>query len=256
MVEYAVARSSSRMCAIFSASAGSWPSPPRGTPWSRRSACSASSTRDRDRGPRDPGQRREARHRILARSSSAGTARTRTALAAELLELEAEPLEIAARARAAPVARAGDSSISSGSSSRWLSSAPARQPFHNPLEQHALVRDVLVDDRDPLVVHRDDERVAELAERQSSGGVRCASASFGAGASGCAGFDQAAASHASSGIAYTPPLAVTTPGSASVVGRRPADGRGSVPETAQLSSGAARPSASPSARRITSWTSD
>ena len=43
--------------------------------------------------------------------------------------------------------------------------AARRQPLHHPLEQHALVRDVLIDDRNPLVVDRDDERVAELAER-------------------------------------------------------------------------------------------
>ena len=41
----------------------------------------------------------------------------------------------------------------------------ARQPLGDPLEQHPLVRDVLIDDRDALFVHGDDERVAELAER-------------------------------------------------------------------------------------------
>ena len=35
----------------------------------------------------------------------------------------------------------------------------------DPLEEDALVRDVLVDDGDALVVHGDDERVAELPER-------------------------------------------------------------------------------------------
>ena len=40
----------------------------------------------------------------------------------------------------------------------------AGQPLHHALEQNALVRDVLIDDRDALVVHRDDERVAELTE--------------------------------------------------------------------------------------------
>ena len=43
--------------------------------------------------------------------------------------------------------------------------AAGRQPLHHALEQHALVRDVLVDDGDALVVHRDDERVAKLPER-------------------------------------------------------------------------------------------
>ena len=43
--------------------------------------------------------------------------------------------------------------------------AAARQPLGNPFEQHALVRDVLIDDRQAFFVNRDDERVAELAER-------------------------------------------------------------------------------------------
>ncbi len=43
---------------------------------------------------------------------------------------------------------------------------PADQPLGDLLEQDALVRHVLVDDRHALVVHRDDERVAELAERR------------------------------------------------------------------------------------------
>ena len=44
------------------------------------------------------------------------------------------------------------------------------QPLGDPLEQHPLVRDVLVDDGDALVVHRHDERVAELAERHQRAG--------------------------------------------------------------------------------------
>ena len=87
------------------------------------------------------------------------------AVAAELLDLEAEALERRRRAPTSAWRCAGDSSISIGASSRWLSSRPARQPLHHPLEQHPLVRHVLVDDRHPLVVHGDDERVAELAER-------------------------------------------------------------------------------------------
>ena len=42
---------------------------------------------------------------------------------------------------------------------------PARQPFHDLFEQHALVRHVLVDDRHALVIYGDDEGVAELAQR-------------------------------------------------------------------------------------------
>ena len=39
------------------------------------------------------------------------------------------------------------------------------QPLHDLLEQHALVGDVLIDNRNALLVHGDDERVAELAQR-------------------------------------------------------------------------------------------
>ena len=42
---------------------------------------------------------------------------------------------------------------------------PGRQLLHHPFEQHALVRHMLIDDRHSLVVHGDDEGVAELAER-------------------------------------------------------------------------------------------
>src|SRR5215468_12165161 len=38
------------------------------------------------------------------------------------------------------------------------------QALRDPLEQHALVRDVLIDDRDALIVYGDDEGVAELAQ--------------------------------------------------------------------------------------------
>ena len=37
--------------------------------------------------------------------------------------------------------------------------------LRDALEEHTLVGHVLIDNRDPLVVHRDDERVAELPER-------------------------------------------------------------------------------------------
>ena len=42
---------------------------------------------------------------------------------------------------------------------------PGGQPLHHLLEQHPLVRDMLIDDGDPVVVDRDDERVPELSER-------------------------------------------------------------------------------------------
>ena len=47
-----------------------------------------------------------------------------------------------------------------------------RQPLGDLLEQHPLVRHVLIDDRDPLVVDGDDEGVAELAERNHRAGRR------------------------------------------------------------------------------------
>ena len=40
------------------------------------------------------------------------------------------------------------------------------------LEQHAFVRDVLIDDRHTLIVDRDDERVAELAEGKHRANLR------------------------------------------------------------------------------------
>ena len=40
-----------------------------------------------------------------------------------------------------------------------------RQLLHHPFEQHPLVRHVLIDDRDAVGVDRDDERIAELTER-------------------------------------------------------------------------------------------
>jgi len=50
--------------------------------------------------------------------------------------------------------------------------APAGQALHHLLEQHALVRHVLIDDCDALVVHRDDEGVAELPQRRHGPDVR------------------------------------------------------------------------------------
>jgi hypothetical protein len=52
-----------------------------------------------------------------------------------------------------------------GTSRRSRLEPPVRQPLHHLFEQHPLVRDVLIDDRHALVVHRDDERVAKLPER-------------------------------------------------------------------------------------------
>ena len=49
----------------------------------------------------------------------------------------------------------------------------ARQPLGDPLEQHALVRDVLVDDRDAVFIHGDDECVPELPEGHQGLQPRC-----------------------------------------------------------------------------------
>ena len=60
---------------------------------------------------------------------------------------------------------AGGSSRTHGNQQTLTLERFGRQPLHDPLEQHPLVRDVLIDDAQPLVVHGDDERVAELPER-------------------------------------------------------------------------------------------
>ena len=84
-------------------------------------------------------------------------------VAAELLHLEPEPLEIrrVRDERLASVRR----QVEQQRLEQALALEPSgRQPLHRPLEEHALVRHVLVDDGDALVVDRDDEGVAELAE--------------------------------------------------------------------------------------------
>ena len=66
------------------------------------------------------------------------------------------------------LAPAGDSSTSIGSSRRWLSRRPLVSRSRDPLEQHALVGDVLVDDRDAVFINGDDERIPELAPAASA----------------------------------------------------------------------------------------
>ena len=87
-----------------------------------------------------------------------------TRIAAELLDLEPERLE---RLGTADERLAfGRRQLEHHRHEQALAlEPPGGQPLHDPLEQHPLVRDVLVDDADALVVDRDDERVAELPER-------------------------------------------------------------------------------------------
>jgi len=82
-------------------------------------------------------------------------------IAAELLDLESEPLEIGRvrRERLASSRR----QLDEHRYEQALALEPAaRQALGDPLEQHALVRHVLIDDRNPLIVNRDDESVSEL----------------------------------------------------------------------------------------------
>ena len=84
-------------------------------------------------------------------------------VAAELLHLEPEPLEIRGMRdeRLSPVRR----QVEQQRVEQALTLEPSRrQPLHGPLEEDALVGHVLVDDRDAFVVDRDDEGVAELAK--------------------------------------------------------------------------------------------
>ena len=96
-------------------------------------------------------------------SSSAGMAHTRTASPPN--SSTSNPSRSRSAACVTSAWRpSGVRSSSSGCSRRWTLEPSGRQPLHRPLEQHALVGDVLVDDRDAFVVDRDDEGVAELAE--------------------------------------------------------------------------------------------
>ena len=99
--------------------------------------------------------------------SSAGTARSSDGGSAEALEAEAEALErgrhsreqvglARARARAAAGRAAPATAAGSASSSRL-----------EALEEHALVRHVLVDEEDLVVARRHDEGVLELADHRA-----------------------------------------------------------------------------------------
>ena len=135
-----------------------------------------------------------------------------------------------------------------------------RQPLHDLLEQHPLVRDVLIDDRHSFVVHRDDERVAELTERNHGTDVRArrslvpgpASArvrSPGIGSVGPSGSTLPASHHRlpTDAPARTPGIVMASRlDEANAPARASAEAPARVPDPA-------RP---PGARRSTSWTSD
>ena len=135
----------------------------------------------RDRGPRDPRRARERRPRTPPGSSSAGTAESRTL---------SPPNSSISNPNRSSVGRVRDERLAlrrrqldQHRRQQPLALEPARrQPLHHLLEQHPLVRDVLIDDRDPLVVDRDDERVAELPERDHRADRRSR------GSAGSAGF--------------------------------------------------------------------
>src|SRR5688572_646068 len=85
-------------------------------------------------------------------------------VAAELFELETESLEIGGMRRER-LARGRRQLHEQRFQQALALETPGRQPLGEPLEQDALVRHVLVDDRDAFLVHGDDEGVAELPER-------------------------------------------------------------------------------------------
>ena len=86
------------------------------------------------------------------------------AVAAEIVHLEAEPRQrVAAGQQRLALGRRQfehDRNQQPLALERTLG-----EPLHEALEQHPLVRHVLIDDRNPLVVDRDDEGVAKLPQR-------------------------------------------------------------------------------------------
>ena len=191
----------------------------------------------------------------------AGTAERRSAVAAELLDLEAEALERRGVLRERLPLR-GRHLDQDGRQQPLALEPPGGQRLHHPLEEHPFVRHVLIDDRDALVVDRDDERVAELPERDHRPDLDRAlrawppsrpTAAFAPGgpAGGCewpGRRDRAVA-----GSHRLPTVApASTPG---ILMGRGSSGRGA--NGVNWSSGARPcPSASPSARRRTSCTRD
>ena len=108
-------------------------------------------------------QRAYGGHRILA-ARTAGTAVTRSVSPPKSSTPKPSRVEIVrmAQQRLPPFGRQLDQHRLEQSLALESSGA---QFLHHALEQHALVRDMLIDDRDAVGIHRDDERVAELAER-------------------------------------------------------------------------------------------
>ena len=86
------------------------------------------------------------------------------AVAAEVFDFQAEPLEHGGVLRQRLALRRRQ--LEHDRREQPLALERARgQLLHHLLEEHALVRHVLIDDRDALVVDGDDVGVAELAER-------------------------------------------------------------------------------------------
>ena len=91
-----------------------------------------------------------------------GTAETRSASPPNSSISNPEALEVG-RAREQRLAGGGAHLDQHRHEQTLRLEASGRQPLERPFVEHALVRDVLIDDCDALGIHRDDERVAELA---------------------------------------------------------------------------------------------
>ena len=107
---------------------------------------------------------REQRARRVVRFEEGGHGSDLDRRCAESLELEPELLELARAADECLKRRRGELDEHRHEQALRLEAAGC-QLLHHALEQHTLVRHVLIDNRDPLVIHRNDERVAELPER-------------------------------------------------------------------------------------------
>ena len=125
--------------------------------------------RSRGRAPRGPRPARAAPPRTPPRAAAPGTP-TRAA-ASPPNSSTSNPSRSRSAACASSACRAARRQLDQQRLEQPLALEPAAgQPLGDALEQDALVRHVLVDDGDALFVHRDDERVAELAERHHAAG--------------------------------------------------------------------------------------
>ncbi len=163
--EWAVRRSSSSRYCIFSRVSGSLAFTAAWHAIVAASRPSASSTLASGASP--------SRSDATARSASSERCQSRIAGTASTRRLVAPKSSSSNPARASAFACESSVWCSSGADfehdrrehALGLERAAA-QPLRDLLEENALVGDVLVDDRQPLVIDRDDERVAELAERR------------------------------------------------------------------------------------------